>query len=125
MAEQDGTAHDVPGYAAFESRDDLEGYGDKALLLFVAQMRLGFDDVGTFASNSLSDSSDDKKCDLVAVSADVQRIVLAQGYMSGKTTAGGAPANKASDLTTGMSWLMAGDLDGLPGSLRGAAGGGP
>jgi len=121
MADQDGTADDAPGYAAFESRDDLEKYGDNALLLFVAQMRLGFDDVDTFASNSLTDGNNDKKCDLVAVSADKQRIVLAQGYVSGKTTAGEAPANKASDLNTAVSWLLDGDLDGLPETLRGAA----
>lgn len=122
MAQQDGSsAQEAPGYAAFESRDDLATYGDNALLLFVAQLRLGFDDVDTFASNSLTDGSNDKKCDLVAVSADKQRIVLAQGYMSSKTTPGEAPANKASDLNTGVSWLLAGDVDGLPATLRGAA----
>ncbi|WP_017935725.1 AIPR family protein [Nocardioides sp. Iso805N] len=126
MAQQDGStqgnsAENAPGYAAFESRDDLQAYGDNALLLFVAQMRLGFDDVDTFASNSLTDGSNDKKCDLVAVSSDKQRIVLAQGYMTSKTGPGEAPANKASDLNTGVSWLLAGDLNGLPETLRGAA----
>ena len=119
MADQSDTADVPPGWAAFESRDDLRAYGDNALLLFVAQMRLGFDDVDTFASNSLTDGSNDKKCDLVAVSVDKQRIVLAQGFMSGKTTAGEAPANKASDLNTAVSWLLAGDLDSLPETLRG------
>lgn len=84
-------------------------------------MRLGFDDVDTFASNSLTDGSNDKKCDLVAVSADKQRIVLAQGFMSAKTAAGEAPANKASDLNTAVSWLLAGELGNLPETLRGAA----
>lgn len=98
-AKEDG----APGYAAFESRDDLTAYGDNALLLLVAQLRLGFDDVDTFASNSLTDGNNDKKCDLVAVSAGKQRIVLAQGYMSTKATVGEAPANKASDLNTGVS----------------------
>jgi len=121
MAQRDGAAQDAPGYAAFESRDDLQAYGDNALLLFVAQLRLGFDDVDTFASNSLTDGSNDKKCDLVAVSADKQRIVLAQGYMTSKTGTAEAPANKASDLNTGVSWLLAGDLDVLPDTLRGAA----
>lgn len=121
MGQQVGKATDTPGYAAFESRDDLTAYGDNALLLFVAQLRLSFDDVDTFASNSLTDGSNDKKCDLVAVSADKQRVVLAQGYMSSKATVGGAPANKASDLNTGVSWLLAGALDGLPTTLRGAA----
>ena len=120
MAPQDASPHDAPGYAAFESRDDLLSYGDNALLLFVAQMRLGFDDVDSFASNSLTDGNNDKKCDLVAISPDGQRIVLAQGYMSSKTGAGEAPANKASDLNTGVSWLLAGDLSRLPATLRGA-----
>ena len=74
MAQQDGKATDTPGYGAFESRDDLTACGDNALLLFVAQLRLGFDDVDAFASNSLTDGSNDKKCDLVAVSADKQRV---------------------------------------------------
>ncbi|MBY6366988.1 AIPR family protein [Rhodococcoides corynebacterioides] len=121
MAAQGGSTQSTAGYAAFESRDDLQAYGDNALLLFVAQMRLGFDDVDTFASNSLTDGNNDKKCDLVAVSADKQRIVLAQGYMTSKVPLGAAPANKASDLNTGVSWLLDGDLDKLPETLRGAA----
>lgn len=114
-------ADGTPGFDAFESRDDLTKYGDNSLLLFVAQLKLGFDDVDTFASNSLTDHANDKKCDLVAVSADKQRIVLAQGYMSTKEAVGEAPANKASDLNTAVSWLLAGDLSGLPDVLRGAA----
>ena len=121
MAQQHDEATDEPGYAAFENRDDLAAYGTNALLLFVAQLRLGFDDVDTFASNSLTDGSNDKKCDLVVVSADKQRVILAQGYMSTKETVGDAPANKASDLNTGVSWLLSGALDGLPVTLRGAA----
>jgi hypothetical protein len=34
--------------------------------------------------------------------------------MSSKATWGEAPANKASDLNTGVSWLLAGELAGLP-----------
>jgi hypothetical protein len=120
MIQQDGKT-ETPGYAAFQSRDDLIEYGDNALLLFVAQLRLGFDDVDTFASNSLTDGSNDKKCDLVAVSTDKQRVILAQGYMSSKAAVGEAPANKASDLNTGVSWLLAGGLEDLPATLRGAA----
>lgn len=119
--QQDAEAADTPGYAAFQSRDDLATYGDNALLLFVAQLKLGFDDVDTFASNSLTDGSNDKKCDLVAVVGDMQRVILAQGYMSTKEEVGEAPANKASDLNTGVSWLLAGELDKLPDGLRSAA----
>lgn len=118
--QQDTQIADAPGYAAFESRDDLAGYGNNALLLFVAQLKLGFDDVDTFASNCLTDGNNDKKCDLVAVAVDTQRVILAQGYMS-KTAPGAAPANKASDLNTGVSWLLKGDLEQLPETLLGAA----
>lgn len=116
-------SHDTsarPGYTAFETRDDLNDYGDNALLLFAAQLRLGFDDVDSFATNALTDGSNDKKCDLVAVVGEGTKIVVAQGYMtaSNKPT---APSNKASDLNTGVSWLIAGDLEGLPETLRGAA----
>lgn len=119
--QKDAEAADTPGYAAFQSRDDLAAYGDNALLLFVAQLKLGFDDVDTFASNSLTDGSNDKKCDLVAVVGDTQRVILAQGYMSTKDKVGEAPANKASDLNTAASWLLAGELDKLPDGLRSAA----
>lgn len=122
MTQQQNTeAADTPGYAAFQSRDDLAAYGDNALLLFVAQLKLGFDDVDTFASNSLTDGSNDKKCDLVAVVGDTQRVILAQGYMSIKEDVGEAPANKASDLNTAASWLLTGELDKLPAGLRSAA----
>lgn len=110
----------APGYAAFESREDLKAYGSNALLLFIAQLKLGFDDVDSFAANSLTDGSNDKKCDLVAVSTDRQRVILAQGYMTDKDVAA-APANKASDLNTGVSWLLVGSIEELPATLRGAA----
>ncbi len=110
----------LPGYAAFEARDDLKKYGDNGLLLFAAQLQLGFDDVDTFAANALTDGSNDKKCDLVAVVPDRGRLVVAQGFVS-RTTKQEAPANKASDLNTGVSWLLSGAVDTLPDSLRSAA----
>lgn len=117
---QDGPAMSVdPGYAAFRARTDLEKYKHNALLLFVAQMRLGIDDIDSFAANALTDDSNDKKVDLLAISPDRSRIVVAQGSMRQDPTKT-AEANKASDLNTAVSWMLAGDLDGLPGTLRGA-----
>jgi AIPR protein len=112
-----------PGWMALAGRDDLERYGpSSALLLFAAQLRLGFDDADTFAADALTDGGNDKKCDLVAVMRDTGRIVIAQSYRAlqpaSKTE---APANKASDLNTAVSWLLAGDLDQLPDVLRSAA----
>ena len=105
---------------AFKQREDLVEYGDNGLLLFVAQLKLGFDDVDTFAANALTDDNNDKKCDLVALSADRQRLILAQGNLSEKDKPA-APANKASDLNTGVTWLLAGPVGDLPETLRGAA----
>lgn len=119
-ADKTAASGQTPGYDAFLSRDDLNEYGSNALLLFVAQLRLGFDDVDTFASNSLTDGSNDKKCDLVAVTGDKQRIVLAQGYLSERAR-DSAPSNKASELNTGVSWLLSGPIDQLPETLRSAA----
>lgn len=84
-----------PAFVAFKQREDLVEYGDNGLLLFVAQLKLGFDDVDTFAANALTDDNNDKKCDLVALSADRQRLILAQGSLSEKDKPA-APANKAS-----------------------------
>lgn len=119
-AEPAGEAIDRPGWAAFTQRDDLVEYGSNALLLYVAQLRLGFDDVETFAADALTDDSNDKKCDLVAVMSDAQRLIVAQGYMTEKDRSE-APAGKASDLNTAVTWLLYGELSGLPLALQSAA----
>lgn len=111
---------DQPGYSAFEARDDLAPYGSNALLLFAAQMKLGLDDVVAFATNALTDHSNDKKCDLVAVVNDGTRIIVAQGYLA-RSVKTSAPEHKASDANTAVSWLLAGPLETVPETLRGAA----
>lgn len=114
------TALARPAFSAFETRDDLKQYGENALLLFAAQLRLGLDDIESFAANALTDGSNDKKCDLVAVVSEGRKVIVAQGYFSNSDKQE-APSNKASDLNTGVSWLLSGPLDGLPETLRSAA----
>ncbi|WP_166409078.1 AIPR family protein [Labedella phragmitis] len=116
----DEDGNERPGFRAFETRDDLSKYGSNALLLFLAQMRLGIDDIEAFAANALTDHSNDKKSDLVAVVNDGSRIVVAQGYFS-KTAKPAAPDNKAADANTAVSWLISGPLETVPDTLRGAA----
>lgn len=109
-----------PGFDAFSARDDLTQYGSNALLLFVAQLKLGIDDIDAFAANALTDHSNDKKCDLVAVVNDGSKIIVGQGYFStGNKTQ--APADKASEANTAVSWLFNGPLATVPDALRGAA----
>lgn len=118
---QDGTdGTESPGFRAFEARDDLDKYGSNGLLLFLAQMRLGIDDIESFATNALTDHSNDKKSDLVAVVNDGSKVIVAQGYFA-QTPKPAAPEDKAADANTAVSWLISGPLETVPNTLRGAA----
>ncbi|WIE53187.1 AIPR family protein [Curtobacterium sp. MCBD17_003] len=109
-----------PAFAAYNAREDLHIHDPNALLLFVAELRLGIDDVDAFAANALTDHSNDKKCDMVALTADRSKIIVAQGYEA-LTEKPAGPANKASDMNTAVSWLLTGPLDAVPEKLRSAA----
>jgi hypothetical protein len=105
---------------AFDNRTDLAQYRDNALGLFALALRFGVDDLATVAANSITDGSDDKKCDIVHVDKDEQIAVIAQCYLSSRTRPS-APSNKASDLNTALSWLLQRPVDDLPAKLRPAA----
>ncbi|GGQ11877.1 hypothetical protein GCM10010187_30030 [Actinomadura coerulea] len=111
------SAANSPGLAAFNARTDLTKYGDNALLLFALQIGLEVEDIDSIATNSLTDGSDDKKCDLVYVDRDSGRAIVAQGYYSRKERSE-APANKASDLNTAAAWLLGTDSTVVPERLK-------
>jgi hypothetical protein len=103
---------------ALNSRTDLTKYGDNALLLFTLQLRFEIEDIDVVATNSLTDGSNDKKCDLVYVDKESQVAVIAQGYFCGRQNLPSeAPANKASDLNTAVVWLLSTPIDELPTQL--------
>jgi len=107
---------------AFKSRSDLTDYGNNALLLFSLILRFGIDNIHDVASESLTDGNGDKKADLVYVNSDENYAVIAQGYMAQlPTTKKSAPANKASDLNTAVSWLLSQEENTLPDDIRSAA----
>lgn len=111
-----------PALDAFASRDDLERFGSRGLLLFALQLHLGLDDIETVAASSLTDGPNDKKCDLVYFDRDTSSVIVAQGYQAlNPKPAGEASAGKASDLNTAASWILGGNLDEMPDSLRSAA----
>jgi hypothetical protein len=107
--------------AAYAARDDLTSYGSNGLLLFALQLRFGVQDVEGIAATSLTDGPNDKKCDLVYVDRGEARVVVAQAYAAADESKSEAPANKAAELNTAASWLLASDLDTLPEPLRSAA----
>lgn len=106
---------------AFEARNDLQRYNSNALLLFALQLKFQIEDIDTIAVNSLTDSNDDKKCDLVFVDNDKGCAVVAQSYISQDETKAEAKANKAADLNTAASWILTRPIEELPFILQPAA----
>lgn len=104
----------------FRTRDDLiSRYGNNALLLYALQLRFDIADIISVASEALTDSSDDKKCDLIYVDRDMGVAVVAQGYMRQNPKPGdGAPGNKASDLNTAAAWIFSMRPEDVPDKIR-------
>ena len=115
--------HDRPTYKYlkdYESYDRLrEQYKHNAHMLYALQLRFDIGDINAEASESLTDTSDDKKCDLIYVDSDNGIAVIAQGfYRSSDTFGQAAPANKASDLNTAAAWVLNNTPDNLPETIR-------
>ncbi|WP_025754715.1 MULTISPECIES: AIPR family protein [unclassified Pseudomonas] len=105
---------------AFAAREDLSEYGDNGLALFALALRFGVDDLDTTAADAITDGSDDKKCDMVYINREEEYAVLAQCYISSKEKIS-APANKASDLNTGVGWLLQRQIEDVPDRIKSAA----
>ena len=111
---------DYEFFQNFSEREDLKKYGDNALLLYSLQIRYGIEDIDDVAATSLTDGGGDKKADLVFINVDKKEAIIAQGYYSA-TFKKEAPANKASDLNTAITWLLARDIKDVPARLKSAA----
>jgi len=105
-------------WEAFQSRDDLQKFGNDSLLLFALQLRFGVEDIDLVANNSLTEGTDDKKADLVYIDYEAGCAVIAQSYISQDISKTEAPANKASDLNTAASWLLSRPIGELPERLQ-------
>lgn len=113
-----------PGWDALSGREELAVFGDgNSIALFAAELILGIEDAESFAADALTDSGNDKSCDLVAVMRESGIVVIAQAYAATtlKKRESFAPANKAADLNTAVTWLLDGNLSGLPSTLKDAA----
>lgn len=114
------TQESLKYYSNFSSRTDLNKYSHNALLLYSLQLKYGIDDIDEVAANSLLDSSHDKKTDLLYIDTERGEAVIAQGFYSIKDRKE-APANKASDLNTAVTWLLTRNIEDLPEKLQSAA----
>ena len=83
-------------------------------------LHFGLEDIESVATDAVVDGSDDKKGDIVYVDRNERVAVVAQCYESQKPR-DEAPANKASDLSTAIGWLVNAETATIPLKLRSAA----
>lgn len=99
----------------------IELYGDNSLLLYALQLRYDIEDIISVASDSLTDGSDDKKCDLIYIDRDSGFAVVAQAYMKKEPQETDlAKVNKASDLNVAASWIFTRDIADIPDRIKDA-----
>ncbi|EJN2869347.1 AIPR family protein [Salmonella enterica subsp. enterica serovar Laredo] len=105
---------------AYSSLEDLSDYKDNALGLFALGLRFGLDDLSSIGVDAVTDGSDDKKLDIVYINSEEEYAVVGQCYFSEKEKQN-APSNKASDLNTGVAWLLQRDINDVPDRIKSAA----
>ena len=105
----------------FESEAVLAPYGNNALPLFAVGLLLGVEDLASFATDSLTDSPDDKKADIIYINEADGIACIAQGTTSADWGRPAASANKASDLNTAAAWLLRQPIEEVPEKIRGQA----
>ena len=106
---------------ALESEAILKSYGTNALPLFAVGLHLGVEDLASFATDSLTDSPNDKKADIIYINEAEGIACIAQGTTLADWGKAEAPANKASDLNTAAAWLLRQPIDEIPEKIRGQA----
>lgn len=106
--------------AAYKALEDLSHYKDNALGLFALGLRFGLDDLSSIGVDAVTDGSDDKKLDIVFINSEEEYAVVGQCYYSEKERQN-APSNKASDLNTGVAWLLQRAINDVPDRIKPAA----
>lgn len=105
----------------YESLTELKDFKDNALALFALGLNFGVEDLRAVGADSITDGQDDKKIDMVYTNTEDHYAVIAQCFYSKKTDKPEAKSNKASDLNTGLSWLLTRDEVDLPDTIRSAS----
>lgn len=104
----------------YESLNELkEDFGDNALALYALSLRFEVDDLKSVGLESITDGSDDKKLDMIYINTEDHFAVVSQCYFSHKESQS-AKGNKASDLNTGLIWLLQMNVDDIPERIKSA-----
>ena len=82
---------------------------------------MGVEDLASFATDSLTDSPNDKKADIIYINEAEAIACIAQGTTAADWGKAEASASKASDLNTAAAWLLRQPIDEVPEQIRGQA----
>ena len=111
---------DLSWQVAFNAMREEFGLGSDSIGIFAINLSFGLDDIQAIAAEAITGGGDDKKCDILYVDRERQIAVVGQCYLA-ETQKASAPANKASDLNTAISWILGAQIDSLPAALQGRA----
>lgn len=82
---------------------------------------MDIEDLAGFATDCLTDHPSDKKADIIYINEADGVACVAQGYTGKHWGKQGAPANKASALSTAAAWLLKTPIDRVPKAIRAQA----
>lgn len=97
--------NDMSWKTALKERDDLNKFGSNKIGLFALALKFSLEDLESIGTASIVDGSGDKKNDLIYIDEESHTAVVIQAHES-KSRKSIAPANKASDLNTAITWLL-------------------
>lgn len=104
----------------YKSLSNLYEFKDNALALFALGLKFNIEDLYHVGVDSITDGADDKKIDMVYINSEEHYAVIAQCYYSIKEREK-AKSNKASDLNTGILWLLQRNIEDVPSQLKSAS----
>lgn len=105
--------------AAYRASERCREYGPSGLLLFALSLRFNIDDIASLATDCLTDGADDKKIDALFIDTEESgAAIIIQSYISVRADRLEAPANKASELNTAITWAFNSPLEDVPERIR-------
>lgn len=102
---------------AYKARFAGSKFGNDAIGLFALALQFNLEDLDAVGAESITGGGNDKKCDLFYFDKEEGRCVIAQCYLA-QSKKPAAPANKASDLNTAITWLLTTPINSVPEDLR-------
>jgi len=107
--------------SAYEADGEVGFFSSNSLSIYFLALYLRIDDIHEFGTNAVTEGSDDKKINICYIDINDKRAVIAQSYLAQSWGKKSAQSDKASDLNTGMAWLLSASEDQIPERLKAKA----